>query len=126
MPTCVPRLRPFRLNVDLPTLFGGVTDLTVGWTAATGAAFNAHDVRRFQLTTAADQLGLGERVVSLTDQQHLLRDGTNVLAIHGLNVAVDDDDFLIRPELIGSIRTSSAPRSTTCAADAGRDQRCGR
>lgn len=38
---------------------------------------------------------------SLTDKQHLLQDGVNVLAIHGLNDAADDADCLISPSLSG-------------------------
>lgn len=35
----------------------------------------------------------------ITNAPGLLRNGTNVLAIHGLNISAADDDFLIAPEL---------------------------
>jgi len=43
---------------------------------------------------------------------HLLRAGTNMLAIHGLNRAADDADFLIAPELVaeGMILQTNSPR----------------
>ena len=37
----------------------------------------------------------------LSDRIDLLREGGNVLAIHGLNLSPDDDDFLLLPELVG-------------------------
>jgi hypothetical protein len=39
-----------------------------------------------------------------------LRDGSNVLAIHGLNDAATGDDFLVLPELHGIVTTESAER----------------
>ncbi len=62
----------------------------------------AHEVRRFDLTSGAGQLGLEATHFDLTDQADMLRPGANVLAIHGLNSAVDDADFLLRPTLQGT------------------------
>ncbi len=91
-------------TVDLADLFGGVPELTVGFTAATGTAYNAQDVRRFEFTSGAGQLGLSATPFNLKPHQSLLRLGGNVLAIHGLNVSADDADFLVRPELVGVTR----------------------
>jgi hypothetical protein len=35
-------------------------------------------------------------------QDRLIADGVNVLQVHGMNVAADDDDFLIAAELVGT------------------------
>lgn len=43
----------------------------------------------------------------------LLQDGMNVLAIHGLNRSVEDDDFLVLPELIGVSLGTSVERYFT-------------
>ena len=64
-------------------------------------AYNGHEVLAFELTSGAGQLGLDAVRFDLTDRADLLQSGTNVLAIHGLNVAADDDDFLLRPSLSG-------------------------
>ncbi|MCH8924445.1 MAG: CotH kinase family protein, partial [Planctomycetes bacterium] len=40
--------------------------------------------------------------INITEHLPALREGHNVLAIVGLNVAADDDDFLIRPELVAA------------------------
>lgn len=45
---------------------------------------------------------VGTDIINLDDQTDLLVTGTNVLAIHGLNLASTDDDFLIRPDLKAS------------------------
>jgi len=42
---------------------------------------------------------IAPEVIDLTAFRDLLRDGDNVLAIHGLNIAADDGDFLVAPEL---------------------------
>ena len=42
---------------------------------------------------------LAVETIDLTAQRHLLVSGPNVLAIHGLNSAVDDEDFLLAPRL---------------------------
>ena len=40
--------------------------------------------------------------INLNAHIQLLTPGVNLLAIHALNASADDDDFLIRPELLGS------------------------
>jgi hypothetical protein len=47
-----------------------------------------------------DQAVVTERI-DLSAFRNLLVDGQNVLAVHALNASADDDDFLIRPELLG-------------------------
>ncbi len=91
-------------TLDLRQLFGGVTQLWTGFTAATGDAWNGHDVLAFQLKSGSGQLGLVPQVIDLKNQMQFLKAGENVLAIHGLNVTTADNDFLIRPELTGVSR----------------------
>lgn len=47
--------------------------------------------------------------IALTNAHRALQEGTNVLAIHGLNRRADDADFLIVPELTGT-RIENEPR----------------
>ena len=96
-------------ELDLNTLFGGVNDLWVGWTAATSSAINAHDVVDFTLTAGAGQLGLETTTIDITDFTDRLVPGENVLAVHGLNLAAGDDDFLFRPKIFGSSVELSQP-----------------
>ena len=42
-------------------------------------------------------------LVFLSGQIPLLRPGTNVLAIHGLNLAAGDSDFLLEPQLLATL-----------------------
>ena len=78
------------------------------------AYLNGQEVARRNAPTAvgvppgADSAATAERTLSetiatetidLTTMKSLLVGGTNVLAIHGLNSAADDDDFLIAPVL---------------------------
>ncbi len=48
-----------------------------------------------------DAAGFVAESFDLTARADLLQDGVNILAIQGLNLTAQDDDFLIRPELIG-------------------------
>ncbi|MCA9148580.1 MAG: CotH kinase family protein, partial [Planctomycetales bacterium] len=89
-------------QVDVASIFGGSPDLTVGWTAATGTAYNAQDVRSFGIRTGSGQLGLQTITVDLADKQNLLQPGSNVLSIVGLNVDKSDEDFLLAPTLTGT------------------------
>ncbi len=43
--------------------------------------------------------------INVTPALPALREGTNILAIHGLNVSVGDSDFLILPELVAGVTT---------------------
>jgi hypothetical protein len=45
--------------------------------------------------------------VELPGAASLLVTGTNVLAVHGLNITTGDDDFFIEPQLIASFATST-------------------
>ena len=65
-----------------------------------------------------EQAIIGQRI-DVSQFVDRLRSGTNILAIHGLNAAVDDGDFLVAPELHAG-RTVELPRLTineTAAAD---------
>jgi hypothetical protein len=52
-------------------------------------------------TARAERSGLRPLQFDLSRFGGLLHNGTNLLAIHSLNIAKDDADFLVRPELIG-------------------------
>ncbi|MBN2327162.1 MAG: chitobiase/beta-hexosaminidase C-terminal domain-containing protein, partial [Candidatus Omnitrophica bacterium] len=56
----------------------------------------------------SDSLAVAE--LNLPDSSNLLQDGTNILAIHGLNYAPADENFLIQAELTGSIIFADDPR----------------
>jgi hypothetical protein len=69
------------------------------------ASANAPDSPAWNATALAPRSDANASVFEsfdLTAMRDLLRPGTNVLAIHGLNVSADDSDFLITPELVGS------------------------
>ena len=57
----------------------------------------------------ANESGMAEEF-SLTGIKDLLVAGTNVLALHGLNVSSDSPDFLLLPELIGIQRGMDSSR----------------
>ena len=89
-----------------------VTQLTLGmqYDDAFVAYVNGVEVARgniegdvdFDSTAAVSRNFEEARVPSifeLTDDIGLLRTGTNVLAVHGMNVAVSDEDFLLSPNL---------------------------
>ena len=48
--------------------------------------------------------------LDVTASASLLRDGTNVLAIHALNRAVDDDDLLVAARLVASSKPALLER----------------
>ncbi|RIK74873.1 MAG: hypothetical protein DCC68_22275 [Planctomycetota bacterium] len=50
-------------------------------------------------SAAATNGGLQSVSVDLTSQTHLLHDGQNILAIHGLNAAADDGEFFLDVDL---------------------------
>jgi hypothetical protein len=52
-------------------------------------------------TAHADAAATTFEEIDVSQFQHLLQAGTNVLAVHGLNVSATDDDFLVATELIG-------------------------
>jgi len=59
-----------------------------------------------------DALAVVFEDIDVSDYLVSLQAGTNVLAIHGLNVAVADADFLVLPELVG-IRALGDPQYMT-------------
>jgi len=64
----------------------------------------------FSAATASHS-GLAVETVNLTGSISLLVPGTNLLAIHGMNVAYTDPDFLMLPELAGrSVRVDPDQR----------------
>lgn len=52
-------------------------------------------------TERVERSGLRTLQLDLSALTGLLHQGTNLLAIHGLNASVNDADFLMRPELVG-------------------------
>jgi hypothetical protein len=94
-----PEVPTLTTTLDLAELFGAEPELYAGWTSATSAAFNGHDVLSWNMSTGVGQLGRDAVLFNASDYVDLLQPGKNVLAIHGLNVAADDEDFLFRAEL---------------------------
>ncbi len=90
-------------TVDLESLFGGTPTLWAGFTGATSFNWNAHDVLDWDITTFSSELGLTTETVDLSEHIGLLQTGQNVLAIHGLNVDANDDDFLVDATLTGAL-----------------------
>jgi hypothetical protein len=87
-------------TVDFETIFGDTPFLYAGWTAGTGGALNAHDVLNWDITTdAKDSPGLEQEIIDLSQHIGLLSPTSNVLAIHGLNLAPTDSDFVTKPNL---------------------------
>lgn len=62
---------------------------SISWNSASRLAHSAHP-RRFSL-------------FDVTDKKSLLKDGTNILAIHGMNDVLNSRDFLIVPELYAAV-----------------------
>ncbi|MCO6042419.1 lamin tail domain-containing protein [Aeoliella sp. ICT_H6.2] len=50
---------------------------------------------------------VGFETIDVTPYLHLLQDGQNVLAIHGLNLSASDNDLLINPQLNGVANTQT-------------------
>ena len=63
-------------------------------------AANAPAVRNFNSTANSDQ-GISTEVVDLTAHVSALRDGNNVLAVHGLNAGASDAEFVLGVSLRG-------------------------
>ncbi len=85
--------------IDLQSLFEDSPSLWAGWTAANGEdTWNQHEVHDFTITTTAEHAFEAE-TIDLSDYLNELLPGHNVLAIHGLNASVNDNDFLIKPTL---------------------------
>lgn len=108
-------------TIDLAAIFGGATDVTLGFTAGTGGAYGIHDILAWQFTADApvsQPLPTGpqryaEEQIDISAFKHLLTTGTNVLAVHGLNISPTNSDFLISPTLVARSAgdyTSGTPR----------------
>ena len=89
-------------QVDLSDVFAGSPSLWAGWTASSDLAWNGHEVLNWQIETSSTELGLNTERFDIVAFEDLLQTGENVLAIHGLNVDADDDDFLINATLRGT------------------------
>jgi hypothetical protein len=96
-------------TIDLNAIFGGGTDVYLGFTAGTGGAYGNHDILSWQFTAdapTAEPPPVGpqryaEEQIDITAFKQLLTAGMNVLAVHGMNIAANDSDFLILPTLLG-------------------------
>ena len=75
------------LNGEL--LVSSNVEESITWNSASRLAHSAHP-RRFS-------------VFDVSDKKSLLREGTNILAIHGMNEVLNDRDFLILPELHAAV-----------------------
>jgi hypothetical protein len=65
---------------------------------------NAPDNAGYNSAALEDQpvaMALRQENIDITDRIDLLRDGENILAVHGLNDAAESEDFLLLPELVG-------------------------
>jgi len=65
---------------------------------------NAPDNAGYDSAALGDRpvaMALRQENIDITDRMDLLRDGENILAVHGLNDAVESEDFLLLPELVG-------------------------
>ncbi|NQU19809.1 MAG: chitobiase/beta-hexosaminidase C-terminal domain-containing protein, partial [Candidatus Nealsonbacteria bacterium] len=75
------------------------------------AARNAPSAPAFNATATQEnpvEQAVRFEEIDVSDFRGALRTGTNVLAIHGLNLLADDDDFLILPELVATRTGDSA------------------
>jgi len=98
---------PFEVDdpgrIDLLTLRMKYDDGFVAYlNGAEIARRNAPGVTRWNASATREQPDSSALVfeeIDISDRADLLLSGANVLAIHGLNIAADDDDFLVLPEL---------------------------
>jgi len=88
--------------MDLRSLFSGEQSLYLGFSASTSNGTNVHEIVEWNFASGDSELGLTAETINLTEHLGLLRGGENVLAIHGLNVANDDRDFLVLPRLVAT------------------------
>jgi len=89
-------------NVDLAGLFASTPELWPGFTAATSFQWNSHDVLDFSMSTFSTDPGVIAESIDISQHVDVLQTGTNVLAIHGLNLHATDDDFLVNATLKGT------------------------
>ena len=94
----IPGMEPF----DARLAFGGRTG---------GAYTYVHlDNINAQFTAGSPEIQFEE--IDVSEHVDLLQNGGNVLAIHGLNISSNDDDFLMVPELVAT-QFSSLDLATT-------------
>ena len=96
-----PETPTLTVTVNLAELFSESPALWAGWTASTGTAFNGHDVVAWDIVTGVGEIGRDPVSLDVSQFTSALKLGTNVLAIHGLNVSATDEDFLLTPRLVG-------------------------
>jgi hypothetical protein len=97
-------------TVDLASIFD-IDQLTLGFTAGTGGAWNTHDVVNWHFQAGAGDLGATSESIDISQYAHLLSPTGNVLAIHGMNLSAGDNDpnsttgldFVVRPEIKATI-----------------------
>ena len=108
--------------VNLAEMFDG-SSAYGGWTSSTSDRFNGHDVLSFDIITGIGEIGRETEYFDVSDHVDALKTGTNVLAIHGLNVDAADEDFLIVPQLslnevnLGEVLYFSQPTPGTFNGD---------
>ena len=79
--------------------------MSIDQAPASGLAWNSKSVQ----SRATALVGTPEEI-DLSAFRSLLNAGTNVLAIHGLNASTGDLDFLLAPQVVGSV-TSADPNT---------------
>ena len=102
-------------------LFDGVIDQVAVYNRALDpTAVESHYL--WSGRTAENSLGippntdsLARQSIDLTDHLDLLVAGENVLAIHGLNLSADDEDFLVHPQLVAQYVTPPVPSPVNVA-----------
>jgi hypothetical protein len=103
----------FRLPFDVAdAAAAGSLELEMAWDDGFAAWLNGVPLasRRAPapLTAASTATGAGSGIESIALTTAGLQHGSNVLAIHGLNVAPDDADFLVRARLTGFSASTQA------------------
>ena len=87
-----------------------------GWHPANGEGYSNVELEAtVTITTAPPTGGVRHDEIDISNHLADLVTGTNVLAIHGLNVAADDVDFLIRPALEARLVPAADPDTSPAA-----------
>ncbi len=99
-------LSSLKLNIDYDDGFVAYINGTLV------ASRNAPDPLSLASAATASHQASGPEVIDLTPFAYLLlpEDNANVLAIHGLNVAADDPDFIIAAELLATSTIAGSPQ----------------
>src|SRR5206468_3716960 len=97
-------------NFSLLTLRMKFDDGYVAWINGQEVArANAADPLAWNSSATNTHASSVSQVISLADPATLLRAGTNILAIEGLNVSSNDNTFLVLPELSGTTVLAESP-----------------